>query len=737
MKEKLITVLLGIVCSSLFAQKIIENPSFEATKTGIRHVSKIEINKDETRIYIHDKFMPNWWDMFKKDVFIEYNNGKEKVYLKSIVGHDLGEKIFMPKSGEKTIVLVFPPISTKVDKIDFNNQIFGISLVKQIKKLDKPKEVPKRVVKWINDELAKVTTKPIDDYKSSKFFNRSSARLVGYIKGYDERVGFKTGIIYMGNPITNESYPIVVDIHSDGRFEANIPLTNPLYSYVNFAKVTINIYLEPQQTLAMILDFDEFLLADRFRYKRHKFKDIVFQGHLAQVNKDLIEFDFKEFDYRAFKKKLKEVSPEAFKKEEKRAYQKNKESLSKYLAGDVTDKAKTILRNKVDLDYATHLFDFASRRSYEARKDTISEVLKIPVKNEYYDFLKEIPLNDQSLLVLNDFSIFVNRLEFCKPMFVFPKRNRKVFKPEKSMLEYFKEAGIEISEKDKEIRELNKNKSFKSHKAYKEHINQFSEAYRNGYKAYSKKYLQPLVNARSNDWKRLMEKWKQRDSISTNILNLKKNLVLDIIKVRALKYDLKNLKTKSAHDYWESLEKEIENSFLKEEGGRIVYDAFPMEQKEANKTESVNGNDINQIKVKVTKLPEGKATDIFKKIIDPYKGKILFVDFWATSCGPCVASIKKMKATRKEYAGNKDFDFIFITDERSSPKKTYDNFISKQELKNTFRITLDEFNYLRQLFKFNGIPRYALIDKNGDVIDDNFRMYQFDRLLDGILEKHK
>ena len=39
----------------------------------------------------------------------------------------------------------------------------------------------------------------------------------------------------------------------------------------------------------------------------------------------------------------------------------------------------------------------------------------------------------------------------------------------------------------------------------------------------------------------------------------------------------------------------------------------------------------------------------FKNIIKNHKGKILFIDFWATTCGPCVATIKQMKEKRKEY----------------------------------------------------------------------------------------
>ena len=58
-----------------------------------------------------------------------------------------------------------------------------------------------------------------------------------------------------------------------------------------------------------------------------------------------------------------------------------------------------------------------------------------------------------------------------------------------------------------------------------------------------------------------------------------------------------------------------------------------------------------------------------------------------------------MKKTRKEYEGNKEFDFVFITEQRSSPEKRYDNFVKQQELKNTYRLSTDDYNYLRQLFK--------------------------------------
>jgi hypothetical protein len=94
-----------------------------------------------------------------------------------------------------------------------------------------------------------------------------------------------------------------------------------------------------------------------------------------------------------------------------------------------------------------------------------------------------------------------------------------------------------------------------------------------------------------------------------------------------------------------------------------------------------------------------------------------------------------MKDTRAKYAGNPDFDFVFITDDRTSPRNDYDKFVAEQELKNIHRISADEMNYLRQLFKFNGIPRYIVINKEGNVCNDDFQMHNFEFELPKYLSK--
>ena len=169
--------------------------------------------------------------------------------------------------------------------------------------------------------------------------------------------------------------------------------------------------------------------------------------------------------------------------------------------------------------------------------------------------------------------------------------------------------------------------------------------------------------------------------------------------VRRLQYDLKTYNTPSAaKKHINSLNKYLIYPILTAETNRIFDTIF---SKKANKT---------------YQLPEGKATEIFRNIIKAHSGKILFIDFWATSCGGCRMGIEATAQLRKDYKNHPEIQFIYITDERSSPRKTYDEYVAKNlEGEVSYRIGENEFEYLRELFKFNGIPHYELIQKDGSV----------------------
>ena len=95
-----------------------------------------------------------------------------------------------------------------------------------------------------------------------------------------------------------------------------------------------------------------------------------------------------------------------------------------------------------------------------------------------------------------------------------------------------------------------------------------------------------------------------------------------------------------------------------------------------------------------------------------------------------------MKETRRKYKDNPDFEFIFITDESSKSPK-YEDFIKEQELEHVYRVDQSTYQRFRDLFSFNGIPQYIVLDKAGNVVDADFAMHSFDFELPKILKKYK
>ncbi|WP_397445763.1 TlpA family protein disulfide reductase [Polaribacter sp. R77954] len=739
MKKKLLSLVLLLATLSLLAQKVIVNPAYEVKRSSIYDVDKIELTETETRVHVRGTIIPGWHMRFRKNDFLkDYKTGKEYIIIK-IENHKFNERILIPESGTKTVVLVFPPLDKGVKKIDFKHAVYGISLEKQ--RNNKPKEVPKYVNQWIEKELNKVTISPIKDFNSKDFFNSKKAKLIGYIKEYDKRLKFNTGIIYQKNNVTREDYPIVVQVYEDGRFEAEIPLIHPETNYIKINKSAINYYLEPGQTLAIILDYEDFrnnVISRMARSTRYTFKKTIFKGPLAKINNHLNNFKVKDFDYRTFNEKFKTLSIDDFRKEQDATLRANLELLNSYVKNNnVNHKTKEVLENILRIDYATLLFDFVRKSDNEAKKNKLYANLRTPITDNYYDFLKDIDFNNKALLVPNRFSIFVNRFEFSKPMSVYPNRKFMRIEPEITLDKYLETHKIKLTENDKKLREV-KNQRFTSYEEYQKFQKKFSKPYQEALVAYNTKYIQPLLDKQKvNITENTMEKWRLRDSVVKNTFHLERNLVQDLTKIRALNFDIKRTDSENARKYWNVLKTNISNAFLISQGERIVNKKFPVDEQITQKVVEKTSNENLALKAKTTKLPKGKATAIFNDIIKSHKGKILFVDFWATTCAPCVSSIKKMKEIRKEYKNNVDVDFVFITVENQSPERRYMSFVKDQKLENTYRIPVDNFNYLRQLFKFNGIPKYVVIAKNGEVINDDYKMYEFTRTVDDIIKNYK
>ena len=708
---------------SLAGSKIIRNPQAEFQRSGIQFITQIELTDTATLLTIDNRFLPKWWISNDTTDYIQCSFTGKKYPIKAVVGGKFGEKIWMPASGDSTIVLAFAPLDPSVTKIDYPTAVYGVSLSSSKKTAKKNEQADVAIQQWLAAEVEKSPVQTLPDFDADAFFKTDTAWLVGCIKGYDPRCEISTAMIHCQQVFKRENNPVAVKIKPDGRFKAAIPMWYPTGMSVVFDRFGVPFYLEPGQTLQMTLDWQDFLDADRYRNRHYSFHRTRFAGPLAAVNQEMLDFEDGNFDYKQFEKLTKTATPDSVEQILDDYLATEQMRLQDYASKNkLNPKTLAMLEITQQLQVATRRFDFVMKREYESRTDSTNAVLKVEVQLPYYDFLQKLPLDKNVLLTSGEFPVFINRFEYMSPLrFIgssFPKVNPK---PEISLYAWLVEQQVPLTEIENSLLLLNdKAEKTEEDKAElqrrKEEFVQLGQKYQTQLKAYIQKYIEPFAPKPSDGF---LHRWNMKDSLLQIDLGLQSGLVYEIAKVRSLKFEFDRLPKEEAEYLWSNFKKSIAHPVLLAAGDEMFAAKFL--NKQAGSYD----------------LPKGEATDVFRKIIAPFKGKVLFVDFWATTCGPCVGSIKKMKEIREKYKGNPDFEFIFIADERSSPESVYSRFVEEQELEHTHRITLDEFNLLRQLFKINGIPRYVVIDREGNVLDEDFQMHNFEFELEKVLSASK
>ena len=100
------------------------------------------------------------------------------------------------------------------------------------------------------------------------------------------------------------------------------------------------------------------------------------------------------------------------------------------------------------------------------------------------------------------------------------------------------------------------------------------------------------------------------------------------------------------------------------------------------------------------------------------KGKVVYMDVWATWCGPCCAEIPYMEKLTEHYAGNSKIEIISISIDEKQDKWKKKLEADKPEWKQF--IVPDGFKSdLCKEYKISGIPRFMLFDKDGKILNIN------------------
>ncbi len=107
-----------------------------------------------------------------------------------------------------------------------------------------------------------------------------------------------------------------------------------------------------------------------------------------------------------------------------------------------------------------------------------------------------------------------------------------------------------------------------------------------------------------------------------------------------------------------------------------------------------------------------------KSKLEDFNGKHVYIDLWATWCGPCIKEIPSLKQLYHDYKGKIEFISIAI-----DPLKDYEkwkSFVTAKSLEGTqlFADNSWDSNFLKG-YKIKGIPRFIIIAPDRTIIDAN------------------
>ena len=124
--------------------------------------------------------------------------------------------------------------------------------------------------------------------------------------------------------------------------------------------------------------------------------------------------------------------------------------------------------------------------------------------------------------------------------------------------------------------------------------------------------------------------------------------------------------------------------------------------------------DANSIRPSTDVEGMSDGEKIFRKIIEPYKGRIIYLDIWGTWCSPCKRNLKESWRVREAL---KDYDIVYLFLANKSSDEAWKSVISEYNLTGQncvhYNLPADQQSAIEHYIGVNGYPTYKLIDKQG------------------------
>lgn len=544
--------------------------------------------------------------------------------------------------------------------------------------------------------------------KDKAFFNKptfgqDSATIIGYYRNRDKvpqqfaaRLLNSPFSVAISSVISGDEEKYMADFDSLGRFKITFPIMNMQELFVDWGRLSLHMFMEAGDTISMFTDLVDFIPLEKDgSYESYlvRPKQLLFMGKNARLNNELYTYKKPRFS------SDRNISANGTDME----YLAHCDSISRERINvlnnhinehpNISTKFQVFLteRERYELlfDLMQHRFDAQRRKgkpnmdsayvSFVGKKAVLDQEWMYTGLREFRSFLRDwigyhesIRGNTNINLTFKDITAYV-------------RKNRTVSSDTLDLLDQLVVMGAEFEKTEPEKR----------------------AALQEKYKPLLEKVqgLSPLFNEVGTEMVAALPK--------------PINVPDSLLKNETLR------RLWDAHSFYQTMDQNhlpLKPEQLKSMRETVVIPSLVAQ------LEKMNHFYENVAKTGMTYAASLKSTEhlkeykdakiLFDELIQPYKGKVIYVDFWGTWCGPCKENMKLVGALKEKLKGQK---VVFMYFANRSPEDSWKNIIKEMDLTGEnvvhYRLPEEQEAIIERMFSVNKFPTYLLINKEGKVVN--------------------
>ena len=771
MKKQFATIFLSCLAIFVSGQKVIENPKYGLRNEPKVNITRVEITDTATALSFHLTHPGGTKVGIGAKSYIQVVSNSDTLFMtgKEAPEPDATGWFTVPADG-LTYKLFFPPIDPKTSKIDFGEpnagawKIYDIEISEQTYnsiipkdfagnwysddngnwtysffektaifdnktweyvsvekdndfyriKLKSGKAEKKMYGKPVNETNCMIGDTPASTKKfsremvrsknpvSEKFkeplFNPETVVYKGFFKGFTKRLGTNTGMIRFSNRLTNKQESYLIKLDESGYFEVKFPLDFPQELTVSLPLFTERVFFEPGKTLFHLLNTGD---AEN---------PSLFMGESAEVNTGLLATSKIKTGQTQLIEGIEKMTEAEYLNYIKTVAENERKALTQIQKESNFD-IKTIQIRNLDIDFrmAQNAFQFNQNRrinwfmSNQKLKEN-ERLTFVPAQSNIsnLDFLKNTPVNDKTALLSSEYFNLLSAIRFTD----FARLQGSYSYILGLFRKQLETDGIKLTGEQTDMFDFVK---INLEENYSDEANViFSKTYGQNMRSLMQKH-QDVYNQVSNQ--------VMLDNFKTNlktVFGLEEGLAMDITYTQAY---LASLKPETLNEEkFTKAKSSVKTDYLKE----LIISSYYESKAEL----TVKNTPAEYV-------PKTEAEKYFDGLIKKYRGKVVYVDFWATWCAPCKDGIARIKPLKEELAKD-NIVFVYITNP-TSPDKDYKKAIPDIKGEH-FKVSADDWNLLTSKFNIYGIPHYALVDKTGRIVNPHLNHLENEPLKKLLLE---